>query len=93
MAQPADTYHDLISKLGTDAVAAILHRIDTLPDSSRLTTHEAALYLRADPMLMRNMRWRGVGPTFEGRGKLIRYTKASLDAFMRTGAAVEKEAA
>jgi len=87
------TFNDLIVSLGAEQVAEIAHRLLLLPAAARLTTSEAAIYLRISPSLLRTMRWRGDGPAYEGRGRLVRYTKASLDAFMRTGAAAAKEAA
>jgi hypothetical protein len=65
-----------------DAKARELMRLAAFPPAARFTTDEAALYLNCSISLLRTWRWQGRGPAFEGRGRLVRYVKAKLDAFM-----------
>ena len=55
------------------------------PTSPWLTTDEAARYLSVAPGTLRNWRVDGQGPTANTVGRIVRYHRNSLDAFMREG--------
>lgn len=57
------------------------------PPSPWLTTDEAAGYLSVAPGTLRNWRVDGQGPRANVVGRIVRYHRDSLDAFMREGAA------
>ncbi|QKW10871.1 helix-turn-helix domain-containing protein [Streptomyces sp. NA04227] len=56
-------------------------------ESQRLTPVEAGKIMGVSPQTLANWRWQGIGPTYvkltPGRGGRIRYTRASVDAWMR----------
>jgi hypothetical protein len=56
-------------------------RIAELPDDAALTEAEAAAWLDCSVSLLRQWRWQGRGPKFEGTGKSVRYRKGVLDRF------------
>lgn len=87
------TVEDVIRDLTADQHAELVRRLHALPPEGLLTTREAVVYLRVNPNTLHAWRSRGVGPAFEGRGYMVRYRKACLDAFMRTGATDGKAAA
>jgi hypothetical protein len=62
--------------------ACLLRSLHARPSSARFTTEEAAVYLNCTAPLLRSWRWQGRGPPFEGKGRLVRYLKQSLDRFM-----------
>jgi len=57
------------------------------PPSPWMTTEEAAVYLSVAPGTLRNWRVDGLGPRANVVGRIVRYHRDSLDAFMREGAA------
>jgi excisionase family DNA binding protein len=52
-----------------------------------LTPAEAAAYLSVSPGCMANWRSQGKGPRYHVVGKVVRYHRDQLDAFMLAGAA------
>jgi hypothetical protein len=63
------------------AEAIARERIAALEPNARLTEPEAAAWLHCSESLLRQWRWQGRGPAFEGTGKSVRYAKGVLDAF------------
>lgn len=51
------------------------------PRSPYLTTVEAAAVVKLAPATLRNMRAKGVGPTYRKHGRLVRYHIDDLDAW------------
>lgn len=49
------------------------------------TTKEAAEYIRSTPDSLKAMRSRGTGPAFARNGRIVRYTREALDAFLNGG--------
>jgi hypothetical protein len=80
-APPADSGAGM-DGAGPTAPARRLQELHARPPSARFTTAEAAAYLNCSENLLRSWRWQGRGPPFDGAGRLVRYTKASLDKFM-----------
>jgi hypothetical protein len=60
--------------------AIACERISRLPDDAELTEAEAAAWLHCSVSLLRQWRWQGRGPAFEGSGRRVRYSKRALDA-------------
>lgn len=52
------------------------------PEVAYLTPADAAKYISVAPVTLARWRKNGTGPDYSGAGKLIRYAKATLDAFM-----------
>ncbi|WP_413873479.1 helix-turn-helix domain-containing protein [Albidovulum sp.] len=57
------------------------------PPSPWMTTDEAAGYLSVAPGTLRNWRVDGQGPRANVVGRIVRYHRDNLDAFMQEGAA------
>lgn len=55
-----------------------------MTDDALLTTSEAAGYLRVHPATLHRWAAAGTGPTRIGSGKLVRYRKTDLDAYLAT---------
>lgn len=51
-----------------------------------MTTDQAANYLRVSGGTLRNWRSQGSGPTYRNVGRVVRYHREDLDAFMTDGA-------
>jgi len=51
-------------------------------DAKILTTNEAARYLRLSASTLQHYRLRGEGPPFSRLGKLVRYRREMLDAWV-----------
>ncbi len=62
-------------------------RPTTTPSSPWLTTEDAASYLSVSEGTLRNWRSRGAGPRYHTVGRLVRYHRDALDAFIFRGAA------
>ena len=62
--------------------ADVLRRLHELPPEAKFTPEETSIYLNTRRDLLRAWRWQGRGPSFEGQGHFIRYTKQNLDRFM-----------
>ncbi|MDA8586726.1 helix-turn-helix domain-containing protein [Rhodobacteraceae bacterium] len=56
-------------------------------DTPWMTTEAAAGYLSVSPGTMHNWRSKGTGPTYKTVGRIVRYHRDDLDAFLMTGAA------
>lgn len=52
-----------------------------------LTTEQAASYLSVSPGTLRNWRSSGAGPSYHVVGRIVRYHRDDLDAFLMEGAA------
>lgn len=52
-----------------------------------MTTDQAAAYLSVSPGTLRNWRVDGQGPRANTVGRIVRYHRDDLDAFLREGAA------
>jgi len=52
-----------------------------------MTTENAAAYLSVSPGTMHNWRSKGAGPTYRTVGRIVRYHRDDLDAFLLEGAA------
>lgn len=52
-----------------------------------MTTEAAAKYLSVSPGTMHNWRSKGAGPSYRTVGRIVRYHRDDLDAFMMSGAA------
>jgi excisionase family DNA binding protein len=50
-----------------------------------LSPFEAADYLRIAHQTLANLRVKGGGPRFSRRGRIVRYRRADLDAWMASG--------
>ncbi|MCC5957697.1 MAG: helix-turn-helix domain-containing protein [Natronohydrobacter sp.] len=57
------------------------------PRSPWMTTEQAAAYLSVSPGTMRNWRTAGAGPRYRTVGRIVRYHREDLDAFLTAGAA------
>jgi excisionase family DNA binding protein len=51
-----------------------------------LTTKDAATYLSVSTGTLHNWRSAGTGPEYKAVGRLVRYHREALDAFMSAGA-------
>ena len=49
-----------------------------------LTPKQAAVYLSVKPKQLERLRMTGDGPAFSKVGRLVRYSRADLDAYMAT---------
>lgn len=56
-------------------------------DSPWMTTEAAAGYLSVSAGTMHNWRSKGIGPTYRTVGRIVRYHRDDLDAFLMAGAA------
>ncbi|WP_092763042.1 helix-turn-helix domain-containing protein [Jannaschia helgolandensis] len=52
-----------------------------------MTTEAAAKYLSVSTGTMHNWRSKGTGPSYRTVGRIVRYHRDDLDAFMMSGAA------
>lgn len=52
-----------------------------------MTTENAAAYLSVSPGTMHNWRSKGAGPTYRTVGRIVRYHRDDLDAFLLAGVA------
>lgn len=52
-----------------------------------LTTEQAAAYLSVSAGTLANWRTKGTGPRYRAVGRMVRYHRDDLDAFMMEGAA------
>ena len=52
-----------------------------------MTTEVAAKYISVSPGTMHNWRSKGTGPSCRTVGRIVRYHRHDLDAFMMSGAA------
>ena len=59
----------------------------TTPTSPWLTTEQAASYLSVSGGTLRNWRSSGAGPRYRTVGRIVRYHRDDLDAFLMEGAA------
>jgi hypothetical protein len=66
----------------TTPEAELLAELHARPSTARFTTRETALYGNWSRALLRSWRWKRKGPAFSGKGKNVRYTKASIDKFI-----------
>lgn len=57
----------------------------TVQDQHWFTTKEAAEYIRSTVDSLKAMRSRGTGPEFARNGRIVRYTREALDAFLNGG--------
>lgn len=60
---------------------------NALNDTPWMTTEVAASYLSISPGTMHNWRSKGLGPTYRTVGRIVRYHRDDLDAFLLEGAA------
>lgn len=56
-------------------------------DTPWMTTEDASSYLSISSGTMHNWRSKGVGPTYRTVGRIVRYHRDDLDAFLMAGAA------
>lgn len=56
-------------------------------DTPWMTTEVAAKYLSVSPGTMHNWRSKGTGPSYRTVGRIVRYHRDDLDAYMMSGAA------
>lgn len=56
-------------------------------DTPWMTTEGAAIYLSVSAGTMHNWRSKGIGPAYRTVGRIVRYHRDDLDAYLMAGAA------